>query len=91
MSELTTFQAARRLNVGVSTVRLWCQQARFPNARAEDTPRGVVWLIPEGDLNGFVKPKRGAPPKAKDNGTATKPAAEAKARAARVIKKGGKK
>lgn len=65
MSELTTSQAAERLSVGISTVRLWCQQGRFPHARAQDTPRGVVWLIPENDLNNFEKPRRGAPPKPK--------------------------
>ncbi len=63
MDELTTSQAAARLSVGASTVRLWCQQGRFPNARAEDTPRGTVWLIPEGDLRGFEKPPRGRIPK----------------------------
>ncbi len=62
MQELTTTQAAERLNAGVSTVRLWCQQGRFPNARAEATPRGNVWLIPVKDLKGFVKPKRGRTP-----------------------------
>jgi len=65
MSEMTTSQAAARLEVGASTVRLWCHQGRFPNARAEDTPRGLVWLIPESDLKGFVRPKRGRTPKAK--------------------------
>ena len=63
MSEITTAQAAKRLEVGVSTVRLWCTQGRFPNARAETTLRGVVWLIPESDLEGFNKPKRGRIPK----------------------------
>jgi excisionase family DNA binding protein len=62
MEELTTSQAAERLNAGVSTVRLWCQQGRFPNARAEATPRGSVWFIPIRDLKGFVKPRRGRTP-----------------------------
>jgi excisionase family DNA binding protein len=62
MEELTTTQAAERLNAGVSTVRLWCQQGRFPNARAEATPRGNVWFIPVKDLKGFVRPKRGRAP-----------------------------
>jgi excisionase family DNA binding protein len=65
MNELTTSQTAVRLNVGASTVRLWCQQGKFPNARAQDTPRGTVWLIPENDVKGFDKPKRGRVPKAK--------------------------
>jgi excisionase family DNA binding protein len=65
MNELTTSQTAVRLNVGASTVRLWCQQGKFPNARAQDTPRGTVWLIPESDVKGFDKPKRGRVPNAK--------------------------
>jgi excisionase family DNA binding protein len=63
MSELTTTQVSVRLGVGTSTVRLWCQQGRFPGAREEQTLRGPVWLIPEGALEGFVKPKRGRPRK----------------------------
>ncbi len=63
MSELTTSQAAELLGVGASTVRLWCTQGKFPNARAETTPRGAVWLIPESDLKDFEKPKRGRTPK----------------------------
>jgi len=64
MDEMTTSQAASRLGVGASTVRLWCQQGRFPNARAEATPRGVVWLIPRKDIDVFDRPKRGRIPNA---------------------------
>jgi hypothetical protein len=60
---VTIKQAAEILGVPAPTVKLWCQQGRFPNARRQDTPRGPVWLIPAGDLEGFVPPKRGRPPK----------------------------
>ena len=63
--ELTTREAAARLNVADVTVRLWCRQGRFPHARAVDTPRGAIWYIPEKDLNGFQPPQPGRPPKAK--------------------------
>ena len=52
MKDLTTGEAAELLNVAPVTVRLWCRQGKFPNAYSEDTPRGVVWYIPRGDLNG---------------------------------------
>ena len=63
MADLTTSQVAARLEVGSSTVRLWCQQGRFPGARETVTPRGPVWLIPEESLEGFSKPQRGRPRK----------------------------
>ena len=63
--ELTTTQAAERLKVANVTVRLWCRQGRFPNARAVDTPRGSLWYIPERDIDGFTQPQTGRPPKAK--------------------------
>lgn len=83
MKKLTTTEVAERLGVGKSTVNLWCNQGRFPNAENVEESRGPVWLIPESDLAGFVKPKRGAPSKlkAKGNGPAKK----------RAAKKGGKK
>ncbi len=96
MSELTTSQAAERLGVGASTVRLWCTQGRFPNARAETTPRGGVWLIPESDLKDFQPPKRGRTPKSLP-ATQTPATGHANASngeatvAAKATKKGGKK
>ncbi len=63
MTELTTSQVAARLGVGNSTVRLWCKLKRFPGAHEQQTPRGPVWLIPEGDLEDFVVPTRGRPKK----------------------------
>lgn len=79
MKDLTTGQAAEKLKVAPVTVRLWCRQGRFPNAYSEETPRGVVWYIPPGDLNGIGPQKPG--PKPKTNGAAP----------AKRAKKGGKK
>jgi len=70
MADLTTSEVATRLGKENRLVRLWCQQGRFPNARAEETPRGPVWYIPESDLKGFTAPTMGRPPKAK-TGTAS--------------------
>jgi hypothetical protein len=66
-TDLTTSQFAARLDppVGQSTVRLWCTQGLIPGAREENTPRGKVWLIPASALEGFKRPKRGAPQKPK--------------------------
>lgn len=63
MKRLTTAEVAQRLGVAQVTVSVWCNQGKFPNAVREDTPRGPVWLIPEGDLKGFKKPTVGRPPK----------------------------
>jgi hypothetical protein len=60
---LTVRDVAERTGAGVSTVTLWCRQGRFPNAEATDTPRGAVWYIPEGDLEGITVRGRGRPPK----------------------------
>jgi hypothetical protein len=81
MVELTTSQVASRLGVGASTVRLWCTLKRFPRAYEVQSPRGPFWLIPEGDLEGFVVPKRGRPKKSA-NSVATLPPAEEEDRAA---------
>jgi transposase len=65
--ELTTSQLAKELGVTSATARLWCRRGFFPNAYPMDTPRGVVWMIPKGDLEGFKPPKpTGRPPKPKD-------------------------
>jgi transcriptional regulator with XRE-family HTH domain len=65
---LTTSEVAQRLGVGKSTVNLWCNQGRFPNAEHVEEARGPVWYIPDSDLVGFEKPAKGRPPKA--NGAA---------------------
>ncbi|MDQ5837220.1 MAG: helix-turn-helix domain-containing protein [Acidobacteriota bacterium] len=68
---LTTAQVAERLNVAQPTVKLWCRQGRFPNAKLEETPRGPVWQIPESDLADFEPPKMGRPStKSKADGAA---------------------
>ena len=59
VKEITTSKLAERYGVGHSTARGWCTAGLFPNARQEDTPRGAVWMIPEGDLEGFIPPRRG--------------------------------
>jgi excisionase family DNA binding protein len=64
-AEFTAAQVAERLEVGRSTVNLWCRQGRFKGARVEESPVGPYWLIPEAALEGFVKPKRGPAPKPK--------------------------
>jgi hypothetical protein len=76
MAELTTSQVAARLGVGASTVRLWCTLRRFPGAYEVQSPRGPFWLIPEGDLEGFIVPKRGRPRKSAAGSIATVPSAE---------------
>jgi hypothetical protein len=73
------------LQVGRSTVNLWCRQGRIAGARREDSPVGPYWLIPAASLKNFVKPKRGPVPK-------PKAANEASGANGRVkVKKGGKK
>jgi len=79
MAELTTSQVAARLGVGASTVRLWCTLRRFPRAYEVQSPRGPFWLIPEGDLEGFVVPKRGRPRKSTGLVPTVPPAEEDKA------------
>lgn len=63
--ELTTREAAARLDESERLVRLWCQQGRFPNAHRVEHPRGDYWVIPVGDIDNFVKPKPGPVPKPK--------------------------
>lgn len=63
MKDLTTGEAAEQLNVAPVTVRLWCRQKRFPNAYPVETPRGVIWYIPPGDLKGVGPQKPGPKPK----------------------------
>jgi excisionase family DNA binding protein len=68
--ELTAAQVAERLDVGRSTVNLWCRQGRFPGAHVEESPVGDYWLIPESDLKNFEPPKMGRPARPKDDGAA---------------------
>jgi hypothetical protein len=66
-SLLSTSDVAKLLNADETTVRLWCRQGLFANARQI----GRGWIIPESDLVDFQKPKMGRPRKAKTK-TATK-------------------
>lgn len=61
MDKLTTSQVAERMNVGQSTVNLWCRQGRFPNAQRVETPQGGYWLVPQSDVANFKPPKMGRP------------------------------
>ena|ERR1041384_7217253 len=61
---LTTSQVAERLGVGRSTVNLWCRQGKFPNAEPRQEVIGTVWYVPVNDLENFIPPKMGRPPKA---------------------------
>lgn len=60
-SLLSTVDVAKRLQADETTVRLWCRQGYFPNARQI----GRGWIIPESDVMNFTPPKMGRPPKAK--------------------------
>jgi len=60
---LTVKEVAERLDVGESSVRHWRLDGRFPGAKAEEGPRGIVWYIPESDLKRFQVRRRGRPPK----------------------------
>lgn len=60
---MTTKETAEKLDADPGTVRMWCINGTFPNARQEETPRGPIWLIPETDLKGFKRRGRGRPSK----------------------------
>lgn len=63
MRDLTTREVSERFGVLDATVRLWRRRGFFPNAYEMETPRGPVWMIPEGDLEGFAPPKKTGRPK----------------------------
>ena len=56
---LTTTEAAERLGVAQSAVRVWLAKGRFPGAYRW----GRDWAIPEGDVKNFRKLQRGPRPK----------------------------
>jgi hypothetical protein len=96
--ELTTTQVAERLKAADVTVRLWCRQGRFPNARLVEHPRGDYWVIPESEVKKFEPPQMGRPSKQSTaNKAATAPAHGANAaltaagRAKKKSKNNGKK
>ncbi len=89
--ELTAAQVAERLDVGRSTVNLWCRQGKFPGARVEASPVGDYWMIPEKDVRDFQPPTKGRPPKSLP-ATQKRATGHASARHGTATKKkGGKK
>src|SRR5215813_8351000 len=74
---LTTREVAERLDANPGTIRIWCLNGTFPNAKQEETARGPVWLIPETDLRGFKRRGRGRPAKAQGGQSADQAADEA--------------
>lgn len=66
---LSVREVAEKLDVPVSSVRVWVWKGRFPGAKKEVTPLGEYWEIPEDALEGFELGKPGPKPgekKAKD-------------------------
>ena len=59
---LNTAQVAARLHAKRDTVIKWCRRGVI-NATRHGSGHRAMWLIDEEDLVGFVKPKRGRPPK----------------------------
>jgi hypothetical protein len=64
----TIRQAAEITGASVTSLRIWLandevRKKRFPNARKESSPIGEFWVIPESDIQGFVKVERGRPRK----------------------------
>ena len=65
---MTAQEVAERFGVKPATVARWCRAGRFPNARQEETARGLAWRIPETDLDGLsaggrTEPARGKSPR----------------------------
>lgn len=67
-SLLSVSDVAKKLKADETTVRLWCRQGKFPNARQI----GRGWIIPQSDLDNFNQPTMGRPPKVKDEDKAVK-------------------
>ncbi len=61
---LTVKEVAEKTGIAVSTVNLYCRNGKFPNAKREESPIGMFWLIPETDLPLAPKRERGRPLKA---------------------------
>lgn len=67
---LTTKEAQKALekrgiSVAYSTVAYWVRTGKFEGAIQEETPRGVVWYIPQKSISSFVSPEMGRPKKSK--------------------------
>lgn len=69
MPDLTTAEVAKLLSdrehksVKPDTVKHWCLQGRFPNARRVGSANRGNWLIPQSDLDCFTLPPIGRPTK----------------------------
>ena len=67
MPDLTTAEAAKWLSeregkpLKPDTVKHWCLQGRFPNARRVGSANRGNWLIPQSDLENFTLPPMGRP------------------------------
>ena len=59
-TEAAALLQGRGVVVKADTIKHWCQQGLFPNARRTPGGRGI-WLIPEGDLTDFQSPIMGRP------------------------------
>ena len=56
---------AGRYGVSASTVKSWIKAGLLPNAVFVENVAGSIWLIPESDLENFVKTQIGRPPEKK--------------------------
>jgi hypothetical protein len=64
--ELTIKEAAERKNIPIPTLKSYCRQGKFPNARLEKSPIGDYWVIPLSELETTVFRARGRPSKKKE-------------------------
>jgi hypothetical protein len=67
---LTTKEAqnileTRGVKVAYSTIAYWVRTGKFKGAIQEETPRGVVWYIPQKSVEAFEQPEMGRPPRKK--------------------------
>jgi hypothetical protein len=68
---LTTKEAQKALQqrgvaVAYSTIAYWVRSGKFDGAIQEETPRGVVWYIPQKTIDNFEQPAQGRPAKPKE-------------------------
>ncbi len=60
-NEAAAFLTERGSPTKPDTIKHWCQQGKFPNARRLGGPRRGFWLIPQSDLDNFTPPPMGRP------------------------------
>ncbi len=53
----------RGITVAYSTIAYWVRTGKFAGAIQEETPRGVVWYIPQKSVEEFEQPESGRPKK----------------------------